>query len=321
MLIHDAIALFIEGYFSTCKRSDKTKAAYTTDLAQFRLRFNEDRDLDSIRADELEEWARALTDEGYAAVSVRRKFASLKVFFGYWVRKGVVASSPLWRIRLDLAREQKLPRNIPLADATRLLQAAWVRMSSERCNTKVQRDAPFLASRNLAALEILFATGMRVGELVSLRLSDWNEDEQSIHVKGKGGRHRLAFLTDQRSLAALAEYLPRRRKVLCGHESLFVNLAGGPLSTQGVARVLTGLAAEAGITMRLTPHMVRHTVATLLLRNGADIRVVQEVLGHSSIAMTQRYTHVSKEHLRETLQMRHPSHHMAIDRQAGAHSL
>ncbi|MGJ5814474.1 tyrosine-type recombinase/integrase [Paludibaculum fermentans] len=315
MIIKDAAIQFVEGYFSTCKRSDKTKVAYTTDLRQFQSHFDKEASLEAIRAEALEEWARLLVADGYAAESVRRKFATLKVFFGYWVRKGTLGSSPLWRIRLDLAKEQKLPRNIPIADATRLLQAAWLRVSGPIAAISAPRDAQFLASRNLAALEVLFATGMRVGELATLSIVDWNEDERSIHVKGKGGRHRMAFLTDQRSLAALGRYLPNRRKMSLGHDSLFVNSTGGPLSTQGVARVLAGLATEAGIKVRLTPHMVRHTVATLLLRNGADIRVVQEVLGHSSIAMTQRYTHVSKEHLRETLQLHHPSHHMMIRRE------
>jgi site-specific recombinase XerD len=98
-----------------------------------------------------------------------------------------------------------------------------------------------------------------------------------------------------------------------GHDGLLVNAAGQGISTQGIARVLTQAATAAGITTRVTPHIIRHTVATLLLRYGADIRVVQEVLGHASIATTQRYTHVSKEHLFATLRARHPNYHLDID--------
>jgi site-specific recombinase XerD len=153
---------------------------------------------------------------------------------------------------------------------------------------------------------------MRVGELVSLRLKDWREDDQSFVVQGKGDRQRLAILPDDRSVAAVQAYLPKRRALQVGQDALLLNAAGRPLSTQGVARVLDRFAHQAGVPTHVTPHMIRHTVATLLLRHGADIRVVQEVLGHTSITTTQRYTHVSKEHLMETLRAHHPSRHMSV---------
>jgi site-specific recombinase XerD len=174
-------------------------------------------------------------------------------------------------------------------------------------------DPYLLALRNVALLEVLFATGIRVGELVSLTLADWSEDDASFVVKGKGSRQRLAFLPDHRSVTALKDYLGRRRTLKVDHDAVFISATGRRLSEQGVARMLANLAPEAGITNRLTPHMIRHTVATLLLRQGADIRVVQEILGHSSIATTQRYTEVSKEHMRATLRAHHPSHHMGIN--------
>jgi site-specific recombinase XerD len=174
-------------------------------------------------------------------------------------------------------------------------------------------DSRFLHVRNAAALEILFATGMRVGELVSLTLQDWREDERTFVVRGKGSRQRLAFLPDDRSLKAVHLYLKHRRALDIGHDALFVNFAGNQLSTQGVARIVAETATAAKVTQRVTPHMIRHTVATLLLRFGADIRIVQEVLGHASIATTQRYTHVSKEHLFSVLRDRHPNHHLKID--------
>jgi integrase/recombinase XerC len=122
----------------------------------------------------------------------------------------------------------------------------------------------------------------------------------------------LALLPDERSLKALQMYIDQRKVKELGHDSLFVNFAGKPISTQGVSRVLAETAKAAEIVQRVTPHMIRHTVATLLLRYGADIRVVQEVLGHASIATTQRYTHVSKEHLFSALRTQHPNHHLKI---------
>jgi site-specific recombinase XerD len=108
-------------------------------------------------------------------------------------------------------------------------------------------------------------------------------------------------------------YCASRRGIGADNEALFLNAAGGRLSTQGVARMVTQYAKTAGIMVKVTPHMIRHTLATLLLRFGADIRVVQEVLGHASIATTQRYTHVSKEHMLSTLRARHPNHHLNIE--------
>jgi site-specific recombinase XerD len=198
------------------------------------------------------------------------------------------------------------------SDAKRLLDGAWAGVAAHRLVHCEPRDRGFLALRNLVALELLFATGMRVGELVSLRLKDWREDDQSFVVQGKGDRQRLAILPDDRSVAAVQAYLPKRRALQVGQDALLLNAAGRPLSTQGVARVLDRFAHQAGVPTHVTPHMIRHTVATLLLRHGADIRVVQEVLGHTSITTTQRYTHVSKEHLMETLRAHHPSRHMSV---------
>ena len=137
-------------------------------------------------------------------------------------------------------------------------------------------------------------------------------EDAGFLVKGKGGRQRLSFLPDDRSLKAIQLYLAKRRSMSVDNDAVFLNPRGKRISTQGLARVVTGMAKRAGIERRVTPHMLRHTVATLLLRFGTDIRVVQEVLGHASIATTQRYTHVSKEHMLSTLRARHPSHHLSI---------
>jgi site-specific recombinase XerD len=311
--LDDAVRLFLSGYFATCRRSLKTKAAYSVDLAQFERHLGAATSLDVIEPVSLEGWAKVLIEQGYAAVSVRRKFAALRVFFTYWVRRGVLNASPLWRIRLDLNTERRLPRALSSADAQRLIERAWTEVPELPPTGGKPSDHRFLAFRNVAAVELLFATGIRVGELVSLDLGDWDAFDQSFRVKGKGSRQRVAVLPDGRSAACIKTYLSRRTAMTLGHEGLFVNAAGSRLTTQGVARALAIIAAAAGVETKITPHMLRHTVATLLLRNGADIRVVQEVLGHSSISMTERYTHVSKEHLRSTLQAHHPNNHQGFN--------
>jgi site-specific recombinase XerD len=309
----EAVNTFITGYFSTCRRSRKTEAAYKIDLAQFQLYAGPNADLAGIDPDRMEGWADHMRTNGYASVSIRRKFATARVFFTYWVRKGTLDKSPLWRIRLDLGREQVLPRSLTPTDAKLLIEEVW-RRAALACPTKLAPNDPgFRRTRDVAALEILFATGMRVGELVSLDVDNWNDSDRVLLVKGKGSRERLAFLPDERSLKAVQLYLSRRAALALNHAALFVNAAGGRISTQAVARRLSRTAKAAGIVTRVTPHVIRHTVATLLLRYGADIRVVQEVLGHASITTTQRYTHVSKEHLLSALRARHPSHHLNIE--------
>jgi len=129
----------------------------------------------------------------------------------------------------------------------------------------------------------------------------------SSGVQGKGGRDRLAYVVDEDSLRIQRAHLRARKRIEVETDALFLNASGRRLSTQGIANVIAKLRSDAGIERPVTPHMLRHTVATLLLRNGVDIRVVQESLGHASIATTQRYTHVAKEHLIGVLRKSHPS--------------
>jgi site-specific recombinase XerD len=175
-------------------------------------------------------------------------------------------------------------------------------------------EAPLRASsreyrslRNLALVDLLFATGLRVGEVSSLNVQDFFMRESVFRVKGKGGRYRLAVVVDEETVRIQRNYLQARSQIETRSTALFLNSSRQRLTTQGIANVIAQLREEAGIERHVTPHMLRHTVATLLLRNGVDIRIVQEFLGHASIATTQRYTHVTKEHLIGVLRKRHPS--------------
>jgi site-specific recombinase XerD len=148
---------------------------------------------------------------------------------------------------------------------------------------------------------------MRVGEVSGLSLEDFGVAESVFRVKGKGGRDRLAFLVDEQSRRIQQEHLELRSGIASSSHALFLNASSVRLSTQGIANIISQFRKDAGIERHITPHMLRHTVATLLLRNGADIRVVQEFLGHASIVTTQRYTHITKDHLVQVLRERHPS--------------
>jgi site-specific recombinase XerD len=314
MTIGDAVEKFLLGYFGTSNRSLKTKAAYTFDLGQLRDFLGPEAAFASVEPEKLESWARAMQARPYAIASIRRKFAAARVLFSYWVRRGAIVNSPMWRIRLSLGKEQALPRSLSPTDSRLLIEEVW-RASAMDSRNEVGSSAVHrsLRFRDIAMIETLFATGIRVGELVKLRLSDWRAEDTCFLVRGKGGKERLAFLPDERSLQAIKAYIRLRDKLSLQTEAVFVNATGKAISEQGVALTLARIARNACISRKVTPHMIRHTVATLLLRYGADIRIVQEVLGHASINTTQRYVHVAKDHLLETLRKRHPSHHLNIN--------
>jgi len=313
MLLKEAVQNFLTGYFATHRRSEKTRIAYRTDLKQLELYIGSEWPIHSVTAESLESWARMMRSSQYATVSIRRKFATVRLFFSYLTRKSVLESSPISGIRLDLRSQRMLPRALTARDTKLLIEEVWRTLNQCPKRIPSPRDPRFLATRNIAIIEILFATGMRVGELVGLSVRDWHEEESLFVVMGKGGRQRLALIPDNRSRSAIRTYLAERSIISPSTDALFVNPSGRRLSPQGVSRVIRIVARQAGLEIHVTPHMLRHTVATLLLRCGADIRIVQEVLGHASIVTTQRYTYVSKEHLLTALHAHHPNNHLRID--------
>ena len=317
MQLMQAISEFLTGYFSTHDRSAKTLTAYRADLDQFGKFAGKEVSLQSVSAVVIENWTAQLRSKGYSPASMRRKIVVLKVFCSYWLRRGELSESPFWRVKLSLGRIEQLPRALSLIEMQNLLAQAGRSYASADIPPKgcvLSKMEPtavslrgYRALRNLALVDLLFATGMRVGEASALNMEDFAIAELAFRIRGKGGRHRLGFVVDRNSVQIQSQHLETRARLNCESEALFVNATGQRLSTQGMANIISQFRRDAGIKRRVTPHMLRHTVATLLLRNGVDIRVVQEFLGHASIATTQRYTHVAKEHLIGVLKKHHPS--------------
>jgi integrase/recombinase XerD len=317
MQLNQAITEFFDGYFSTHDRSKKTEVAYKSDLEQLAAYAPKECSLSSLDASLIENWAADLRTKSYAPASMRRKMVVLKVFCSYWVRKGVLSESPFWRVKLSFGRIVQLPRALSKSEMRDLLDQAGQshsavdlpRKGSALAKNNVPRPStrPYRGLRNLALVDLLFATGMRVGEVSALNLSDFVVAESLFRVKGKGGRDRLAFVVDEQTVRIQREHIAAREGISSESPALFLNASGERLSTQGIANIIAQFRKEAGIERHVTPHMLRHTVATLLLQNGVDIRIVQEFLGHASIATTQRYTHVTKDHLIRVLRERHPS--------------
>lgn len=317
MLLAQAINEFFNGYFSTHERSVKTKVAYRSDLDQVAAYAGRDFTLSSLDPLFIEKWAADLRMKEYSPASMRRKMVVLKVFCSYWVRRGLLSESPFWRVKLSFGRITLLPRSLNESEIRRLLIQAKHNQSASKLSRKGNVLAKATAHtilfkqyrplRNLALVDLLFATGMRVGEVSGLNSEDFFLSEGVFRVKGKGGRDRLAFVVDEQSLRIQREHIEMRSNLTPKSQALFLNTMGERLSTQGIANIISQFRKDAGIERHITPHMLRHTVATLLLRNGVDIRVVQEFLGHASISTTQRYTHITKDHLVKVLRERHPS--------------
>jgi integrase/recombinase XerD len=244
----------------------------------------------------LNEYIADLRDrKGYRDTTTARKVAAIKSFFSFLALNGVVSEDPTELLGSPRVG-RTLPRFLSPEEVTRLLDEAGQAGTPES-----QRDATIL--------ELLYATGLRVSELVSLNVPDIDFQESYIRCWGKGSRERIVYLYPK-ALAELKSYLDTARIALMGprkdETALFVNHRGERLTRQWVWNILKTYSKKAGIDERITPHTLRHSFATHLLQNGASLRHVQELLGHSSISTTQVYTHLSNHHLRQEYEKSHP---------------
>lgn len=273
--------------------SENTLQAYAYDLADFGKRSSKRAKCDLVTTEILREYLEdMMAVRGLSAGTVRRRIACLRSFFCYLQLEGHGAD-PFVGWRLKLPRRKRLPRALSRVEIGMLL-ARKVSMKSRRA-TKV-RTYPD------AEIRLMVATGIRVGELCKLSTSDISHDGSSLRIRGKGSRDRMVYVTDAELRLALQELVAFRQRTLGGHGPLFTNGRGAELRPQSFRSRLRVVASEAGLGRTVTPHMLRHTAATLLIEAGVDIRIVQRLLGHSSIATTEIYTHVSDEALRKTLE-------------------
>jgi site-specific recombinase XerD len=226
------------------------------------------------------------TDKGYANASLRRKLACLRSFFRFLLQEEMVLVDPTIGL-ITPKLGQTLPRSIPPEDVKRLLWAA--------------RNVEKNMNRTHTIFQILYSTGVRVSELCNINIEDINFSDGTIRVLGKGNKERIVLLTVP-AMNAIIEYLQFRPAV----GPLFLNRRGQRLSPLTVQRTVRAVAQRAGVTSKVTPHTLRHSFATHMLERGADVRVLQELLGHTNLATTQIYTHVSLAHERAVFQRTHP---------------
>ena len=276
----------------------KTIKAYRIDLAQFSVLMNQIGF--ELTREGIMEYISDL-HQHYKPKSIRRKIASVKAFCGYLEYEKMVEENPFARIRLKLGAPLILPRTIPLSVIEAILTAAY--RTKETAKTSTQQDA---ALRDIAVLELLFATGIRVSELCSLQCSDVRLDEGEIKIYGKGAKERFVQIANHDVLGALSRYQEAYKDAITLTGTFFVNRLCKPLSDQSVRGIINKYSKLAGVETHITPHMFRHSFATLLLDEGVDIRYIQQLLGHSSIVTTQIYTHVAGKKQRDILSEKHP---------------
>ncbi|NLY54208.1 MAG: tyrosine recombinase XerC [Firmicutes bacterium] len=268
---------------------------YQSDILQF-IAFSSDhvQSPTDIGRAELRRYLVYLQKEGYARSSIARKLSALRSFFRFLVRDEVCPSNPL-----DLLSTPKQGRQLPL-----FLQV------SECLSLLEAPDDSVLGKRDKALLEMLYATGIRVSELVGLSLHDVDYRQGYARVLGKGGKERIVPVGEP-ACQALECYIKDARPLLVNakkpnEKALFLNKAGGRLSDRSVRRLMDKYVQKVALERDVSPHTLRHSFATHMLDNGADLRSVQELLGHASVSTTQLYTHVTRERLKAVYRQAHP---------------
>jgi integrase/recombinase XerC len=284
-----AVGSFLEYLGVERGASPHTLRSYATDLTEF-TRFLAAEKIDGLAAADtraVRAYLALLHRRGLSKATIARKLAAVRSCFRFLGRRGALEVNPARQVRSPrLGR--RLPSFLPKDEATQLLDTA--------------PEPTAAGARDRALLELLYASGLRVAEGCGLDLDDLDEARRTVRVLGKGDKERVVPVGET-ALEALDAYLAMRGRQ---RGPLFLNARGGRLTPRSVHRIVKRLARRAGISQRVTPHTLRHSFATHMLGEGADLRLIQELLGHSRLSTTQRYTHVSPEHLMRVYDSAHP---------------
>jgi integrase/recombinase XerC len=297
--MRSAITQFLKFLANERNASDLTIKAYREDLFGLSGWLESTRGSlpspSSLSPQDLRSYQAALQEAGYARTTISRKLASLRSFYRFAMRQGLSKTNPAKPLR-NPRRQRKLPHVLSNEEVGRLLSAP------PGNNTAGLRDR--------AMLETMYSAGLRVSELVGVCDGDLDFHEQIVRVRGKGRKERISPLGSY-AIRAIQKYSAQRirdpkTEALARKAPVFVNRFGNIMTTRSVGRMLEKYIGEAGLDARTSPHTLRHSFATHLLDRGADIRSVQELLGHKSLATTQIYTHVSATNLRQIYEKAHP---------------
>ena len=307
----DTLNNYINTYLEHCKyrkRLDtKTLKAYTIDLKQYMNYCTSSQTADCLSRNNIEQFI-TLLHKHYKPKTVKRKIATLKAFFHYLEYIDVLSTTPFSKLDIRFREPKLLPRTIPAHTIQDFLGTLYTQ--KKLATSQYQLNC---CIRDIAVIELLFATGMRISELCTLRPENMDFTNNTILIYGKGSKERILQIGNPDVLAALSLYKDTFQEDIkvCGY--FFVNRLQHRLSGQSVRYMINHYANLAGIEQHITPHMFRHSFATLLLEQNVDIRYIQKILGHSSINTTEIYTHVSNVKQKDILFHKHPRNLMDIN--------
>ena len=259
-------------------------------------------------------------NENFAVKTVRRRIASVRSLFNYLEEEELILLNPFDKFHLSVKEPFRVPKTLTLDEIGRILEAAYgesptllpVISKLEQKASKSDKYAmnpnskEFVWVRDVTILELLFAGGLRVSELCKLEFSDLSADHTAIRINGKGNKERTIYLENIEVVKALNRYLIFRETTGVENQFIFITKFHKPLSTQAVRNLVSKYAGLAGIDKKITPHLFRHSFASLLLEEGVDIKYIQDFLGHSSISTTQIYLHTTSSQKRRIMSTKHP---------------
>jgi integrase/recombinase XerC len=296
----EALLRFIDYLEGVKGYSEYTIISYKNDILEFKDFIHSEkmaRDLLSIRNDRVpKNFLSYMSNKNYSNTTINRHLSSLRTFYDYLLKQSIVDDNYFKDIK-GMKKPKRLPKVVKENDLVHLFDS-------------IDKTTP-LGFRNYVILEILYGCGIRVSELCNMQINQIDFNNETIKIHGKGAKERNVILFEPLK-SDLKEYLNLYRKELLikGHDlyerNVFLNKNGGPLTSRGVRVILDSIIKNTGETYRLSPHMLRHSFATSLLDNGADLRSVQELLGHESLSTTQIYTHVSLEKMKKEYMQSHP---------------
>jgi integrase/recombinase XerC len=272
--------------------SPHTERSYLSDLEQF-FEFLDNKDIAEVDHQALRQFMALLMKRDVKKSSIARKLSAIRSFFKYLNREGILTGNPAKLVSTP-RREKRLPAVLTADDAQRLMDVPGSTIGAD----------PKLISRDRAVLETLYSTGIRASELIGMNQDDIDWNDRLIRIRGKGRKERIVPI-GQKALDAIETYLDGKSKG-AHHGAVFTGPTGKRLTVRTVQRILQNYRNILGLAQKASPHTLRHSFATHLLESGADLRAIQELLGHASLSTTQRYTHLNLDSLMETYDKAHP---------------
>ena len=318
MNVQEAIDLFLDQCRHGRNLSQHTIRAYTIDLNEFTKYVGAATEVEDCDKEKMRAYLAYLYERGLKETSIKRRMACLKAMWAWLEEEEYLEVNVFHRMRLRIKLPFSLPKSLSRSELAKLMNYPARQLgvcgvgNYEILHTMKMNVQLFRSITTLAALEIFYVTGMRVGELEALSKNDIDFSDSTIRVFGKGGRQRQVIIPGIELINLLRAYLAQRELRCPQTKRLLITWQGSPASTQYIRRLVLKTGVDAQIERRITPHMLRHTSATHYLESGVDIRYVQTLLGHRSISTTEIYTNVTKSALKKTIQAANIRNHHSV---------